>query len=204
MEPITLLLIAVAALIAVSKSTGVQGVITGVSTVTKTIGKAAAFIAAQYGNARQLQDETGIDPVVTLIQAAYESNYGTSQLAKQYHNLFGIKPSQAWTKEGKPQIDLPTNEAQADGSMQKIDQYFRVYSSDLDSMRDWATFLQTLYPLSYQAAQNGDLDLFFDGLANGKYGAYAGPTDGSYIPTYKKEALALLPSIQGNIPTATA
>lgn len=204
MDPLTLLFVALAAWIAVSKNSTVQGVITGVSTVTKTIGKAASFIAAQYGNAQQLQDETGISPVVTLIQAAYESNYGTSQLATQYHNLFGIKPSQAWTKEGKPQVNLPTNEAQADGSLVKMDQYFRAYSSDLDSMRDWATFLQTLYPLSYQAAQNGDLDLFFDGLAQGKYGAYAGPTDGSYIPTYKKEALALLPSIQGNLPTGVA
>jgi flagellum-specific peptidoglycan hydrolase FlgJ len=192
MDPLTLGLLAIGAFIYWQKST-LSGVITGVSTVTKAIGKAAVFVATQYGNAKQLQDETGIDPLITLLQAAHESNFGTSGLAVQYHNLFGIKPSQAWLKAGKPLAHF-TNVASENGA----DADFRAYPSDIASMEDWATFLQTNYPLAYSAAQQGDTDLFFDGLLKGKYGAYA--TD----PNYKTSALALLPSITGSLPTGTA
>ena len=192
MDPFTLFLFAVAGYI-VSKNQTVAGVIKGVSTVTKSISKAASFINAQYKNAQIIEDETGISPVITLLQAAHESNFGTSYLATQYHNLFGIKPSQAWIKASKP-LAYFDNVASEGGASAN----FRAYSSDLESMRDWAEFLRTLYPLSYSAAQKGDTDLFFDGLQKGKYGAYA--TD----PNYKKSALALLPAVTGSLPTGTA
>lgn len=199
MDPFTFCFLAIAGVIALSKTSGLSGVIKGVSTVTKQIGKAGAFVAAQYSNAQQLEDETGISPVITLLQAAHESDFGTSGLATRFHNLFGIKPSQAWLKNGQPLAHFDNVASEAGASAD-----FRAYPDDLASMRDWATFLKTLYPLSYQAAQNGDLDLFFDGLAKGKYGAYAGPTDGSYIPAYKKMSLALLPAIQGALPEGVA
>lgn len=192
MDPLTLALFAVAAVIIASKNKTVAGVIKGVSTVTKSISKAASFIAAQYTNAQTIQDETGISPVITLLQAAHESNFGTSGLAVTYHNLYGIKPSQAWLKAGKPLAHFDNVASEGGASAD-----FRAYSSDLESMRDWANFLQNLYPLSYQAAQNGDLDLFFDGLQHGKYGAYA------QDPNYKTAALALLPSITGALPAGT-
>lgn len=193
MDPLTLFLFAIVGLIIAEKnSSTVQGVIKGVSTVTKSISKAAAFIAAQYGNAQIIEDETGISPVITLLQAAHESNFGTSGLATTYHNLFGIKPSQAWLKAGKPLAHFDTVASEGGASAD-----FRAYRSDLESMRDWAEFLKTLYPLSYQAAQHGDLDLFFDGLQKGKYGAYAED------PNYKSAALALLPSIKNVLPAGT-
>ena len=76
--------------------------------------------------------------------------------------------TQAWLAAGKPTY---TNAA-----LKIQGQNFRVYPDDLSCMRDWAEFLKSRFPLSYAAAQSGDIDLFFDGLAKGLYGAYAGPT----------------------------
>ena len=194
MDPVTLGLIGFAAYIFISQdSRTVQGVIKGVSTVTKAIGKAATFVAAQLPNALTLQDETGISPIVTLLQSAHESNFGTSQLAVKYHNLFGVKPSQAWLKAGKPVAHFSSVASEAGAAAD-----FAAYSTDLESMREWAALLNRLYPLAYEAAQNGDLDLFFAGLEKGKAGAYAAD------PNYKVSALALLPSLKSVLPEGIA
>ena len=55
---------------------------------------------------------------------------------------------------------------------------FRVYSSYIESMQDWASLLARLYPQAYAAAKAGDIKAFAVGLQNGKLGAYA--TDSSY------------------------
>jgi flagellum-specific peptidoglycan hydrolase FlgJ len=169
----------------------------GSSTVVSSISNALAFAREVYNDALKIQSDYGIDPRITLVQAAYESNFGLSQLSRQYKNLFGIKQSSNW-KGGV--VNLPTHEAQPDGSMVLVNQFFKVYPSYFESMNDWVDLLQRGYPLAYQAAKAGDFDLFFKGLANGKWGAYAGPSDGSYVlNTYSKQAMALLPSITGAI-----
>ena len=193
MDPFTIALVLFAGYIFASQNSTVQGVIKGVSTVTKAVGKAAAFVASEYQNAVTLEDETGISPVVTLLQAAHESNFGTSGLAVKYHNLFGVKPSQAWLKAGKPVAHF-TDVASEGGA----DADFAAYSSDLESMREWAALLKRLYPLAYQAAQKADFDLFFSGLENGLAGAYAAD------PNYKTSALALLPSLKSALPEGVA
>jgi len=192
----TLILAIIAALVAIAKSKAGQTAITGVSTVTKQIGKAAAFIAKEYPNAKQVEAQYGISPLITLIQAAHESDFGTSHVYSLTHNLYGINASDAWIKAGKPTYTNPALQAQF--------QNFRKYPDDLSCMLDWAEFIKTRYPLSFQAARAADLDLFLDGLAKGIYGAYAGPTDGSAIPKYKKDVLALLPSVTGSLPSGVA
>lgn len=48
------------------------------------------------------QRRYGIPASVTLSQMAHESDFGTSFLARQSNNFFGIKCSRSWLAEGKP------------------------------------------------------------------------------------------------------
>lgn len=160
--------------------------------MTKKISLAVSYVTTQWPNAQAVHDQYGIAPIIPLLQGAYESDFATSHVYSLTHNLFGLNASQEWIKQGKPTY---TNDA-----LKKQGQNFRVYPDDRVCMLDWAEFIKTRYPLSFKAAQAGDLDLFLDGLAKGIYGAYAGPTDGSAIPKYKKEMLALLPSVQTAVP----
>lgn len=67
-----------------------------------------------------------VPPSITLAQAAVESGWGTSAIAQQANNLFGIRPGPAWKG---PIIDTGTNYT------------FRAYDSPLASFRDHARFL---------------------------------------------------------------
>lgn len=125
-------------------------------------------------DAKQLQKETGIDPLITLTQAAHESNFGKSELSAKYNNYFGIKPGSSW----KGAVANFTTTEYSKGVPYQIKSDFRAYSSPLDSFRDWASLLARLYPQALAAAQRGDIDAFGKGLANGKAGAYA--TDPTY------------------------
>ena len=185
-------------LILVSVAIGLLFFGRGKTSVVGSISKAFDFVRSTWADAKRIQSETGIDPRITLVQAAHESNFGLSELSAKYRNLFGIKKSTDWRGAT---INLPTREVGPDGKLY-VDraQYFKVYPSAYASMLDWADLLKRGYPLAFQAAQRGDFDLFFSGLANGKWGAYAGPADGSFIrSTYAKQAIALLPSITNAI-----
>ena len=53
--------------------------------------KKVAFIKRLVPTAQAMQKQYGVLTSITLAQAILESNWGTSALAKDYHNLFGIK-----------------------------------------------------------------------------------------------------------------
>nr|AIA90369.1 glucosaminidase [uncultured Lactobacillus sp.] len=55
------------------------------------IRKKKAFIEQILPAAQQQQEQHHILTSITLAQAALESDWGQSQLASKYHNLFGIK-----------------------------------------------------------------------------------------------------------------
>ena len=131
------------------------------------------FFDALAPEALKLESETGINPLITLTQAAHESGYGQSQLSLQFHNLFGIKAGGSWKG---PIAYLPTKEEIA-GKIITVADHFRAYPTYLASMRDWATLLVKLYPEAYKAAQRGDIKAFGAGLTQGKY-KYA--TDSQY------------------------
>lgn len=71
------------------------------------------------------QHEHGVFASITMAQAALESDFGKSQLAERYHNLFGVKGSAA---NG---VLLPTAEY-VEGKWVTIEAYFKVYP-------DWET-----------------------------------------------------------------
>ncbi|MHA5140173.1 LysM peptidoglycan-binding domain-containing protein, partial [Oenococcus oeni] len=74
-------------------------------------------------------------PSLTAAQAILESGWGTSTLASEYHNLFGIKGSY----NGQT-VDMPTEEYYS-GAYHEIDDYFRGYASDSESITDYEELL---------------------------------------------------------------
>lgn len=97
----------------------------------------AKFISRIAKSAQKVGMEYDLYPSVIIAQAALESNWGASDLAqKPYHNLFGVKgdfngrsvrqPTIEYTKEGKPV---------------KIQDFFRWYENDYQSLCDYAETL---------------------------------------------------------------
>jgi flagellum-specific peptidoglycan hydrolase FlgJ len=72
----------------------------------------------------------GILPSITLAQAAIESNYGKSTLAKNANNFFGIKCGSSWKGEKVLANDDAPNEC------------FRKYSNVAESFKDHSKFLR--------------------------------------------------------------
>ncbi|WP_162255664.1 LysM peptidoglycan-binding domain-containing protein, partial [Liquorilactobacillus uvarum] len=76
-------------------------------------------------------------PSLTAAQAILESGWGTSSLASEYHNLFGIKAGTSWT--GKT-VTLATQEYYS-GSYHTVYATFRAYNNDSESIVDHAKLL---------------------------------------------------------------
>jgi flagellum-specific peptidoglycan hydrolase FlgJ len=78
--------------VAQTVDTSLLGTITsGVSNLVGTLtgNKQQDFITQMTPVAAQIQQQYGIDPLVTMTQAALESGWGTSGLTKQANNLYG-------------------------------------------------------------------------------------------------------------------
>lgn len=88
------------------------------------------FIDRLLPHAEELQEGFGILPSVIIGQAILESNWGTSQLAHEYNNLFGIK---AYGDQDK--VNLETKEY-VNEQWITIKGDFRVYNSWEESMDD--------------------------------------------------------------------
>ena len=79
---------------------------------------------------------TGIPASITLAQGLHESHYGTSKLAKEANNHFGIKCKNYWTGKTYYHKDDDFNK-----KGQLIESCFRAYDSDIDSYIDRSNFL---------------------------------------------------------------
>lgn len=84
--------------------------------------------------AQEMQRKTGIPASVALAQAALESGFGKSLLAKEGKNLFGIKAGRSW--KGK-KLTLPTIEY-FQGKPVRVMAKWRKYDSYLDAFLDLA------------------------------------------------------------------
>ena len=76
-------------------------------------------------------------PSVTIAQAILESGWGKSELAKNAHNLFGIKAGADW--KGKT-YSKKTKEQKPTGEVYEIVADFRAYDSLADSIMDHDAF----------------------------------------------------------------
>jgi len=80
---------------------------------------------------------SGVPASITLAQALVESQYGTSDLAVQANNHFGIKCKSYWTGSTYYHKDDDRNKAG-----QLIESCFRSYHSVMDSYVDHSNFLR--------------------------------------------------------------
>lgn len=128
---------------------------------------AAATVARDVG--------APINPVIAAAQAALESNWGRSQLAREANNLKGVKAGSSW---GGPVIELPTREwREADGTWYTTVARWRKYADWKESFEDYGTLIARVYPVA--ASRAGDARAFLEALINGDKYAYA--TDPSYV-----------------------
>ncbi|WP_076459618.1 glycoside hydrolase family 73 protein [Limosilactobacillus caccae] len=87
------------------------------------------FIQQVAPEAQAMQNTYHVYASITIAQAILESQWGRSQLASEYHNLFGIKGTGSNSK-------LMTTKEHVDGHWVVIKGRFRVYDSWSDSIKD--------------------------------------------------------------------
>jgi len=87
----------------------------------------------------------GYDPLAVIAHAALESGWGTSELAREHKNLFGIKG------EG---VEYETCEV-VNGETVVIKAKFRSYKSYEECARHYDILIKTLYPEAYKVRSHG-------------------------------------------------
>lgn len=113
----------------------VIGLVLGLCDTGKAMSKTDFLMQVESG-AQQNWDHYGILPSVTGAQAILESGWGTSQLATNAHNLFGIKGTNA---DGAT-VRMPTREV-VNGYSLSVWADFRAYPSFVESIADHGQFL---------------------------------------------------------------
>lgn len=98
-------------------------------------GSKQEFINDLYSQATEIYNKYGILPSITISQAILESGWGKSDLSIKANNLFGIKADNSWS--GK-KVKMNTSEYYN----KKITDYFRAYSSNEESIKDYGEFLK--------------------------------------------------------------
>lgn len=89
------------------------------------------FFAEFAPLAQEVGKKYGLYPSVILAQAAVESNFGESELSRNYNNYFGIK--------GKGVV-LPTVEMEGERKM-AVEDGFRTYDSARESFYDYGKLI---------------------------------------------------------------
>lgn len=100
--------------------------------------KQTEFIDLIKDAAIETQKTYGIFASIAIAQAILESGWGTSTLAQQYNNLFGIKALRDWNG---PVANIDTKEWTGNGIV-TVKQPFRIYNSYAESILDHAKFLK--------------------------------------------------------------
>lgn len=82
----------------------------------------------------EVSERYGLIPSVVLAQSALESNFGESELSRNYNNYFGIKG------KGDAAIVLPTEEIEG-GKSRRVSDGFRTYDSARESFFDYGKLI---------------------------------------------------------------
>lgn len=122
------------------------------------------FIKAVSPAARESAAKTKIPASFTVAEAALESAWGASQLARQGFNLFGVKADAAW--KGAV-LTMPTREY-LKGTWVIVQARWRKYNDWLGSIQDHAAFLLT-NPRYKPAFQHADGEGFARAVAAAGY-----------------------------------
>jgi flagellar protein FlgJ len=119
-------------------SQGMEGV------PTRTGDKRTDFVINYYGAAERIGKKFGINPIVILAQAAIESGWGTSTLARLHNNFFGVtaygQTNDYW--KGKKYISKSSGLP------------FRSYPNSTDGFSDFARLISSKYSAAAKASES--------------------------------------------------
>lgn len=173
-----------------------SSITSGASNIVGTLSgsKYKNFIDAMTPIAAQIKQIYGIDPLITIMQSAEESNWGLSGLTDKANNLFGYTANKAWMDKGAATLVMPSSEyspksanqiqywnfpgdiisktpALQEGTNLKVNIYFRKYPTWYDSVSDWANLITgaSRYSGAYAAAQQGDVIAYADAVQAAGY-----------------------------------
>jgi flagellar protein FlgJ len=143
------------------------------------VGRISDFILKNKDAATRVGKEYNLPVWLILTQGGHESGFGTSGLTLKANNLFGFT-GEAWAKEGKPTVAMPTREF-LKGVWVAVTRPFRAYASIEESMRDYARLLTTQprYAESVANARRGDVPATWAAL--GRSGYATDPTYGEKL-----------------------
>lgn len=96
------------------------------------------FIALLLSSAQECELKSGVPAHFTIAQAALESGWGESLLAKQGRNLFGVKADKSWHGDV---LTLPTREV-INGQWVTVSAKWRKYKTWQESIDDHAEFFK--------------------------------------------------------------
>jgi len=101
--------------------------------------KPSVFFEKYSNSAIEAQNKLGIPASITLAQAALESAWGESELAKKSNNFFGIKDQS--NDEWYGEFDTYKTREVINGQSVYINSNFRKYKNPTESFKDHASFL---------------------------------------------------------------
>lgn len=134
------------------------------------------FVTQFYPLAVEAGKKYNLNPTVILAQAAHESGWGGSFLARIKHNFFGITagghPNEYWNGEKQPSQKNP-----------KL--VFRVYKTDQDSFMDFARLISINYKTA--ASVSNDSTQYAKAIA---YSPYISEQNGDNRPLYQKAVIS--------------
>lgn len=143
------------------------------------------FIVQLSGHAKTLQKEHDLLPSISIGQAILESDWGTSELASENKNLYGIKGSDPSNTE------MMRTKEFVEGEWIEIEAPFRKYESWQQSMDD--------HVLLFVDGTNWNADQYTAVLAAGNYKEAAQALqDNGYAtdPTYAEKLIDLIEQYQ--------
>ena len=117
------------------------------------------FLTAATEAALESSRTSGLPPGVTVAQAALESAWGRSQLAREAHNYFGIKAHGSHRF-----IELPTSEV-VHGKLVRTAAYFAAYDSMAACFADRDALILKLACYAEARASAADSPAFIRSLA---------------------------------------
>lgn len=103
------------------------------------------FLTAAFAAATAARDAGApINPVIAAAQAALESNWGQSQLAREANNFHGVKRGSSWSGDV---LELPTQEwSETRQTFYTTVAKWRKYRDWQHAFEDYGSLIQRVYP----------------------------------------------------------
>ena len=139
------------------------------------------FIRIYLSDASEEGGKYQINPIVILAQAAIESGWGESVLAREHNNLFGITgygPKNEYWHGGKVEL--------SEGGL-----CFRKYRSTHESIFDFARLIRTAYPAAANVSRKPNA--YASEIA---YSRYISEVNGDNRAAYRKMLCTIAASLQ--------